>query len=199
MIPLFQTTEPERAVNVLVRHFERVLVQQHPEFHDSMRIRFRADLVKGADVYFDRTPSQLLRWQQRGGVLITGSRPDPVRKIFGPHDAIVFSECPTRTALMIRYLIDTTTVGVIRQRPDILWTRYEEAIRTRRTHYPITKQLQRIVRLYEMRAFVDGLPKFSPQALARLLYARREASPPSVVPVSHVGAEHSPHTTCSTL
>lgn len=195
MIPLYRTTQPERAVNALVKRLERVLVQQHPEFNDRLRIRFRADLVKGADVYFDWVPSQLLRWQQRGGVLITGSH----NKEFGPHEAIVWSECPTRTPLLLRGIKYTTTVGVIRQRPDVLWKGYEEAIRTRRTHYSITKQLQRIVRLYEMRAFVDQLPSFSPQGLARLLRARQAESPPSAALESHAGAAHSPHTICSTL
>ena len=199
MIPLYRTTRPEIAVNWLVKHFERVLVQQHPEFNDRLRIRFRADMVKGADVYFDRVPSQLIRWQERGGVLITGLRADPVKKVFGKHDAIVWSECPTRLKLLYRDLKDVTTVGVIRQRPDVLWKGYEEAIRTRRPDYPITKQLQRIKLLYQMRAFVDALPGFSPVGLARLLRALEGELPPSRALVSCADVGLAPDRTCSTL
>ncbi len=171
MIPLFRTTEPELSCNVLVKHFARVIVQQHAEF--SMCIRFRADMVKGAQVFFDRVPSQLKSWQGKGGVLITNSRNDPKYRNFGPHDALVMSECPTRMSLLERAFRETVTLGVIRERPN--WETYETAIRTRRS-YPPQKIERRVKMLYEVRDFVDALPEFSPRCLARILPAPAASS-----------------------
>lgn len=169
MIPLFRTTEPELACNTLVKRFSHVLVQQHPEFNDRLRIRFRADMVEGASVYFDRVPSQLKSWQEHGGVLFTGKRNEPKEHTFGPHEAIVLSECPTRMKLLTRAIRETTVVGVIRERPN--WQSYEAAIRNKRSFgeaYAANKIERRVDMLYQMRDFVDSLPEFSPAALDRL-------------------------------
>ncbi len=187
VIPLFRTTEPELACNALVKRCARVIVQQHTDFNDNMRIRFRADMVKGANVYFDRVPSQLKSWQERGGVLLTNTRNDPKYRVFGPHDALVLAECVTRMSLLERAFTGTQTVGVIRER--VNWESYETAIRTKRA-YPPQKIERRVKMLYETRDFVNALPEFSPRALARILRAQESSRLSSVPELLVVSARY---------
>lgn len=175
MIPLFRTTKPERAANLLAKHCRMVLVQSHGEFHSKYSIRFRADMVKG-NVYFDRVASQMVRWVAAGGTMISWSRFDPLRKVFPDHEATLIHECPTRLPLLLRALQGTTQVGVVYDRPN--WDAIMEALTTRRD-FATRKLVRRVAELELLRRYIAALPKFTPQALARILPAQPAPSPPS--------------------
>src|SRR5229473_1864521 len=111
MIPLFRTRRMEAATNLLLAHFRQVLVRA--AYDNYVRIRFRADDVNGGEVYFNRVPSQKKKWHEKGGALITWRNDNRE----GPHDAIVFAECPKSFGLILQAIKQTRVLGVIYEPP----------------------------------------------------------------------------------
>lgn len=140
-------------------------------------------MVKDGEVFFDRVASQRVRWQERGGALVTWSRNYGNGHEFGPHEAILLQECPSRMTLLRKAVKDTTVIGVIYNRPH--WYRLEEALRTRRQWPEFGEKMQhRIRQLHEIQAFVAGLPPISPHAIAQTRRALLASLPPWSFPVS---------------
>lgn len=189
---MFQTREPERSANWLLQRFTHVMVWCHPEFAHSLSIRFRGDMLKGDHVYFDRVKSQVERWKETGGSLITWSREDPPYKVFGRFDAIVIQECPTRATSLHTIIKNVDRVCVIYNRPN--WDKFEEAIRVRRAYSP-GKMVRRMDELRFMQQLVGGLPVFSRENLDRIPRAPEAESQLLSAPESPEAEARSPDTT----
>lgn len=158
----------ERAVNLLAVHFRQVAVWAAYWCRPS--VRFQADKIHSAQVYFDRTDSQITLWQNRGGVLIRWGN----KTVLGPHDAMFFAECPRSIEFLDRYSEQTRSVVVVHEPTN--WRVHEESVRSRYSDKPrklrsATDALERIKQLME------STERFTPASLARLLRAHPAASP----------------------
>lgn len=189
MIPVYRCRRPETAANQLLRYFQRVLVQAH--YDNDIRVRFRADFVKDDRVYFAKVESQIKRWQERGGCLISWRRVDGHE---GEHEAIVFSECPKSLEAVYSATRFTAKVAVIYQPPT--WRPHEETIARRHVEHP-SKQRRALRRLAMLRDFMTAYPFLSLQRLDRQ-YARLEPFQRSGARASPEGGARSPGTTRST-
>lgn len=174
MIPVYKTQKPEQIVNAMAKQFPRVVVDAR--YWNIMPIRFRPDLLHGR-VYFAKTPSQITQWQNNGGVLVRWHSSHFV----GPHDAILYAECPRSIEMLDRYARETSILCVVYQphswRPHFM-TVYE------RTKEKTPGQKQTAIEALErVHQLVEGSPTLSPASLARLSRARLAESPqPSSVP-----------------
>lgn len=182
MVPLYRTRNMESAANLLCKHFRHVLVRAL--YANSIRIRFRADGIKDPRVFFNKVPSQHKRWREKGGVLITWRSTN----LEGPHDAIVFVECPKFLDMIQAATRETRVVGVIYQPPT--WRPHEERIAKLYKEAKPSKYRRHMRRLSMMRDWVERLPWFTSRALQTLLRARARLSRSSAAPESPVGAEH---------
>ncbi len=158
----------ESAANLLVKHFRQVLVRACYDSH--IRIRFRADKLIDPRVYFNKVPTQLRKWEKNGGVLITWKNKNQE----GPHDAIVFVECPRRLETIVDACKNTRSVGVIYDPPT--WRMFEETIQKRHAARPV-KIARHMRRLAATLAFVERLPFFTQRALTNLLRSSPAAAP----------------------
>lgn len=169
----------ESAANLLVKHFRQVLVRASYENH--VRIRFRADDLRDPRCFFNKVSSQRKKWEERGGALITWR--DDNRE--GPHDAILFVECPKSMEHLYRAQLATRTVGVVYEPPT--WKPFVDLLHWRHSEHP-AKLKRQLERLEIIRAFVEALPPFTPKRLSTLLRARQVSSQSSSSPGSPVAS-----------
>lgn len=186
---MYRCRRPETAVNRLLRYFPRVLVQAH--YDNDIRVRFRADLVKDDRVFFAKVDSQIKRWQERGGCLVSWRRVDGRE---GEHEAIVFSECPKSLESVYTATRFTKTLAVLYQPPT--WRPHEETLRRRHGEHQ-SKQARALRRLAMLRDFMTAYPFLTVARLDRQ-YARLEPSPRSGAPASLEAEARSPDTNRST-
>lgn len=175
----------EWAANVLIEHIRLVLIRA--AYDNYIRIRFRADDVTDPRLYFGKVTSQFLRWRETGGALITWRNNDQE----GPHDAILFVECPKSIDAIYRSTRNTSTIGVIFEPPT--WLPHEQQIQRRHKYRHPRKCERQMERLGIVREFVARLPIFTRSSLVRLL-SRSAASQSSSSLELPEGAEHSADT-----
>lgn len=175
MIPLSRTTRPEAAANLLLGTFRNVLVQAH--YDNSVRIRFRADLVTNGNVFFGKVPSQVRQWRSQGGLLISWRRVDAKE---GPHDALLFMECPKSIEGIYRSASLTRHLAVIYSPPS--WRLHEDTILNRHKHAHRSKFARQMKRLEIVRDYLETLPELTRPYLARRQRALLAASQPSRAP-----------------
>ncbi len=176
----------EPAANLLVKHFRQVLIRASYENHT--RIRFRADDLRDPRCFFNKTASQRKKWEERGGALITWR--DDNRE--GPHDAILYVECPKSMEHLYRAQLATRTIGVVYEPPT--WAPFDALLHWRHHEHP-AKLRRQLERLEIMKGFVAQLPQFTPARLKTLLRARPVSSRSSSFLLSPEAAERSPCTT----
>lgn len=167
MIELFRTTRMEWAANLLVEFYRQVLIRA--AYDNYTRIRFRADDFKGPHFYFGRVPSQFAKWRDTGGALLTWRNDNKE----GPHDAILFVECPKSLKAMERASVNTRSVGVVYVPPT--WRLHEEQIKFRHTGRRRDRQLEKLTL---MRYFVEHLPELTRRRLRVLAERSRSSSFP---------------------
>lgn len=126
MIPLYRCRNLEPTIDLLARYFRHVVVNSN--FNLNTTVRLRADLLKEAEgVFFSKTESQVELWQARGGVLhmmLKRSWDDPTA---GPHDAILFVECPRSVELLDDACQETRSLAVVCLPKN--WERHEHALK----------------------------------------------------------------------
>ena len=157
----------ESATNLLVKHCRHVLVRA--AYDNYVRIRFRADDLRDPRCYFNKVPSQHRFWRKNGGVLITWRNTN----LEGPHDAIVFAECPKSIDALHAAIQSTSTIGVIYEPPS--WRQHEQQIVKRHFTKP-GKFKRQMRRLQIVREFVEMLPEFSRHRLLSVLAASARSS-----------------------
>lgn len=184
MIPILTTTRPEHASNLLAERFRTVLVQAH--YDNYTRIRFRADLVRDPRVFFGKVRSQIVKWHEQGGVLISWRRCDERE---GEHDAILFAECPKSLDMLYRSCANTRSVAVVYTPPT--WRPHEETIALRHAEKP-EKALRQLKRVRMLRDVLADKPTLSRARLSRLLPALPGTTQSSSSPGSPAGAGRSP-------
>lgn len=167
MIPFSTTTRAETAANRLLDHFRHVLVQAYYDNNDAQRIRFRADLVTHPRVYFGKVPSQIRQWRKTGGLLISWRRVDAKE---GPHDALLFMECPKSIEGMYKGAHLTRHLAVIYVPPT--WRVHEDTIIGRHKNAHPSKFQRQMKRLEIVRDYVKSLPVLTQIYLARQQRAR---------------------------
>lgn len=183
----------ETAANILLRHFRHVRIDcayMNVTRGVDRRVRFRADDVKGAMVYFAKVPSQIKRWRENGGAIICWTWRNDLEC-----DAMLFAESPKRMEALRPATRTVRSVGVIYEPPS--WKPYEEVIRAR--HGEHAGKLRRQIRSLEiMQDYVAGLPILTHQAVIRLRARALVSPPPSSSPSfgSPEAAAHSPDRTC---
>ncbi len=160
MIPVYRTSNMEQAVNMLAREFRQVLVDAYYDMRP--RIRFRPDSITSR-VYFAKVPSQILSWQNTGGVIVRWSR----RIVVGPHDAVLFAECPRTIHFIDRLARDTRTVAVVYCPPT--WKAHFDTIGQRAEKKKEGRRRAEMDALGRVKQFVEGSERFTPSVLARLL------------------------------
>lgn len=158
----------ESAANLLVKHFKLVLVRA--AYDNYVRIRFRADDLRDPRCYFNKVSSQRKRWHETGGALITWKN----NNLEGPHDVILFVECPKSIDAIYRAVQNTATLGVIYEPPS--WRNHEQQIAKRHKDKHPRKFVRQFERLRITQAFVETLPEFSRPRLLTLLRARAASS-----------------------
>ncbi len=188
MIPIALTDAPESSANRLLRVFRTVLVQAY--YDNYLRIRFRADMVRDERVFFGKVPSQIAAWHEQGGVLISWRRVDARE---GPHDAILFAECPKSLDGLYRSCQFTRAVAVVYTPPT--WRPHEETIARRHGQTHPAKAARQLKRLGMLRDVLAEKPTFSRAYLVRLRRAQEAAPPPSSSPGSPADAAHAAGTT----
>lgn len=157
----------ESAANLLVKHYRHVLVRA--AYDNYVRIRFRADDLRDPRCYFNKVPSQHKRWRETGGALITWRNSN----LEGPHDAILFVECPKSMEALHAAVQTTRSVGVIYEPPS--WRQHEQQLAKRHADKP-AKFKRQMKRLQIVREFVEMLPVFSPPRLRSVLAAASRSS-----------------------
>lgn len=188
MIEIARAARPEAAANLLLRQFRHVLVQAH--YDNTVRIRFRADMVTDRRVYFGKVASQIKRWQEKGGCLISWRRVDNME---GEHDAILFAECPKSLDAIHMATRRTRHLAVVWLPPT--WRLHEETIAKRHKDKHPGKYVRQVRKLDLLRGILERAPllsrdfldrRFAPPALA--------ASRPSGAPASREAAAPAPDT-----
>lgn len=176
MTPLYRTSNMERAVNMLAQHFRQVLVDS--VYWCNTHIRFRADAVT-VPVYFARVESQVVLWQNRGGVLVRWDR----RLKTGAYDAMLFTECPRAIEFLDRESEEARSVVVVYEPPT--WRPHEETLKERFADKTERNRRRATDALARVRQLIESSDRFTPAALARLLRAHQGTIiPPSSFPVS---------------
>lgn len=181
MIPLARCTRPEAAANLLLGTFRNVLVQAH--YDNKVRIRFRADLVDAGRVFFGKVPSQIRSWRAHGGLLISWRRVDAKE---GPHDAILFAECPRSIEAIYSGAHLTRHMAVVYVPPT--WRLHEDTIIGRQKNAHPWKFAKHMKQFEIMRDYVRTLPALSRPYLLRQSRARLAAFPPSSAPALSASA-----------
>ena len=175
----------ESAANRLVKHFRQVLIRA--SYENQVRIRFRADDLRDPRCFFNKVPSQRRKWEELGGALITWRD----NNLEGPHDAILFVECPKSMEHLYRAQLATRMVGVVYEPPT--WKPFVDLLHWRHSDHP-AKLRRQLERLEIIRAFVAMLPPFTPLRLKTLLRARAASSRSSSSPELRGAAAPSPGT-----
>jgi hypothetical protein len=177
----------ESAANLLLRNFRHVLIRA--AYDNYTRIRFRADDVEDPRVYFGKAnvPSQIKKWRETGGALITWRNTN----LEGPHDAILFVECPKTMSAIRGATRNTAHVGVIYIPPS--WRLHDETLAYRHRDRPV--KLARAQRRMEEVKALELLPELTPASLRRTLRAQGVASQSSSSPESPEAAGRSAGTT----
>lgn len=157
----------ESAANLLVKHCCHVLVRA--AYDNYVRIRFRADDLRDPRCYFNKVPSQHKRWRETGGALITWRNSN----LEGPHDAILFVECPKSMEALHAAVQSTGKVGVIYEPPS--WRQHEQQIARRHLEKP-GKFKRQMKRLQIVREFVEMLPILSRPRLRSVLAGASRSS-----------------------
>ena len=185
MIQLYKTARAETAANILLQHFRAVRIDcayMNVTRGLDKRVRFRADDVKTAKVYFAKVPSQIKRWQERGGALICWTWRGDIEC-----DAMLFAEAPKRMEQLRPATRAVRSVGVIYEPPS--WVPYVEVIAQRHKDHPgKLRRLQRSLTI--MQDYVADLPVLTHRAMRSLL-ARQAASRSSPSPESPAAVAHS--------
>ncbi len=153
----------EWAANLMLENFRQVLIRA--AYDNYVRIRFRADDVEDSRLYFGKVPSQFEKWRANGGALITWRNDNRE----GPHDAILFVECPKSLKALERASVNTRLLGVIYEPPS--WRQHEAQIIRRHPHGG-RKRARQLEKLDLMKYFVEHLPELTRDRLRRLC-ARR--------------------------
>lgn len=179
MIPLVRTYRPERAVNLLLKRFRCVLVQAH--YDNYTRIRFQADRVRDERVFFGKVPSQVKRWHERGGCLVSWRRVDGQE---GENDAIVFAECPRSLEGIYASIGLTRHLAVVTMPPT--WRIHEGTVAQRYQDSP-NKLAKHTRRLTILRDMLSATPLLTRDFLDRH-FSPAESSPPSPAPGLPAGA-----------
>ena len=162
MIPLLRTDSPETAANLLAKNFRRVLIMCH--YDNRPRIRFRADKLKDERVFFGKVPSQIKFWQERGGCLISWRRVDGLE---GPHEALLFAECPKSMEGIYYASRFTSQLAVVYMPPT--WIVHENTIRNRHEEKRPEKFARQMHRFDILKTIIPNLPALTPRYLeARL-------------------------------
>lgn len=180
MITLFKTTLIEPSIDLLAKHFHKVLYAA--AFYNRQTIGLRADLLKEKRVWFWKTNRQRELWDDEGGVMLRWH----YAKVEHPHDAIFLGECPRNTDLLDQYCKQTRVCGVVYIPPT--WRLHREVLEYRNQGKPEIviqrkrDQLQRVIDL------VEKLPTLTPYSLRRLLSALPASPPPSSFPGSLAAA-----------
>lgn len=150
----------EQAVNMLAREFRLVLVDAN--YTMNPHIRFKPDSITER-VYFAKVPSQILAWQNTGGVLVRWSR----KVVVGPSDAMLFAECPRTIHFIDRLAQDTRTVAVVYCPPT--WKAHFQTVSSRCEKKKEGRRRSEMDALGRVKQFVEGSERFTPSVLARLL------------------------------
>ena len=187
MIPLYRTTKPERAANLLAQNYRRVLVNAF--YYCIPTLRFRADLIDGR-VYFDKVPSQIVAWQNTGGVLMHFKKDVEV----GACEAILFAECPRTVEFLDLLSQDVLEIAVVREPPT--WQVHLDSVKRNHADKPERLQRKAMDNLQRVRQLVDSSARLTPASLAHLLHSQRKATPqPSFAPASPASEARSSGTT----
>lgn len=190
MIPLARTHRPEAAATLLLRYFRTVLVQAH--YDNYTPIRFRADLVKDDRVFFGKTASQIKRWHERGGCLVSWRRVDGKE---GENDALLFAECPKSFEGVYAATGFTAQLAVIYVPPT--WRPHEATIAQRHKDAHPAKHLRQVKRLKILRDQLPSMPLLT-QEFLDLRFSRLAPLPPKSAPESPEAAARSADTIHST-
>lgn len=186
MIPLRTTRKPEAAVNLMLKYFRHVLIASH--YDNNLKIRFRPDLIRDDRVFFGKVPSQIKRWREQGGCLVSWRRVDALE---GEHDAILFTECPKSLDAVSRGMALTASLAVIYLPPT--WKAHEDTINARQKDAP-EKRIRHLNRLKLLSSVLEDTPvltrtflekRFSPLAPSRS--SPVPAQPEAVAPLSDKG------------
>lgn len=145
------------------------------------RIRFRADMVRDERVFFGKVPSQIRKWRERGGCLVSWRRIDGKE---GENDAILFAECPKSMDSLHSSIGFTAHLAVIYAPPT--WRAHDATIAERFKDRP-NKMLKATRRLDIMKAVVAEAPELTLDYLTRR-FSRLAPSQPSPAPESPEGA-----------
>lgn len=164
MIPILRCSSSESAANLLVQFFPRVLIQAH--YDNYTRVRFRPDALRDERVFFGKVPSQIKRWHERGGCLVSWRRVDAME---GAHDAIVFAECPkSMDALYVATRL-TSCLCVVWEPPT--WRLHEETIAKRHREAHPSRYARQVRKLAIIRGVIEAAPTLTRDYLERR-YAR---------------------------
>lgn len=187
MIPLYRTPKMEQAVNTLAKHFRQVVVDT--TYWCIPAIRFRPDMIHAASVYFARVPSQIVLWQNRGGVLIRWNRKTEI----GSYDAILFAECPRSVEYLDRYSSGARSIVVVYEPPT--WRVHAQSVQKCFLQKSEHKRQTANFAFERMKQLHDASERLTPASLARLLLVHQgQIVPPSSAPVLPSDAEHVSHT-----
>lgn len=188
MIPIARTSKPESAATLLAQTFRHVLVQMHHDNHT--RIRFRADLVRDERVFFGKVASQIVRWREQGGVLISWRRVDGKE---GAHDALLFAESPKSLEDIYKRSLLTRSLVVVYTPPT--WRPHEETIAARTQEQHPSRGVRRLKNFRILTDTLADKPILSRPYLSRLLRAPQASSRPLFAPGSREAGARSADTT----
>jgi len=160
VIPIVRTHRPESAVNLLLKYHRLVLVQAH--YDNYVRVRFRPDRVRDERVYFGKVPSQIKKWRERGGCLVSWRRVDAKE---GAHDALVFAECPKSLEQVYAAAALTRSLAVIYMPTS--WRQHEATIAKRHKDAHPSKYVRQIKRLTILRDMLETMPMLTRDYLDR--------------------------------
>lgn len=123
LIPIYRTTEMEKSVLALAKHFPHVLVRAISVLENPIRIRTRA---LGNSVYLSRNADagdrQIAAWLALGGVLINHKYAPRTMS----HEAQLLCECPLSKSGLLKAVEQTSRVAVIYQTPG--WDEHRKAV-----------------------------------------------------------------------
>src|SRR5258708_948619 len=176
MISVYRTSDMEQAANLLGKNFRQVLVDA--VYYCEPKIRIQADKLTTAQVYFDRTDSQVTRWQDSGGILIQWYRD----RAKGEYEAMLFAECPRSIALLDRYADGARWIAVVYEPPT--WRVHHDTVKLRMEERKPEKCRRSLIALERVQQLVESAPALTPASLARLLLSHPgQIARPSSVPV----------------
>ena len=155
MIPVYRTQKPEKSINMLAKHFGKVLVYNHFTISKERR-RVIADKLRPRP-YFGRVETQIGLWHKNGGILIS-SRNQWDRTV-GENDAIYFAECPRSIEMMDTIALETNYLCVVYQ--PLSWEPHFRMVERICREKPIRELHRARNRMCRMIELLESRPKFT--------------------------------------